>query len=282
MDSNTIDLKLPAIVFTDLDGTLLDHNNYDWLPARATLNSLAAINIPVIFNTSKTRAELEYWRNEIGNQHPFITENGSAIFIPTGYPEVETGSGQYDIIELGVKRTEIRAWLQQHGSAFQDHFVSFAELSPSELIQLTDLPESQAEMALKREYSEAIHWHGDENLRTSFINRVKESGYQVLIGGRFLHILGNTNKGKAAQTLLSVLQNHYSIFDTDSGNHSKVSTIACGDSQNDIDMLNWADVAIVIRSPKNPTPPINNPIFIISHATGPSGWAEAFQMLTFK
>lgn len=31
----------PLLVFTDLDGTLLDHESYDWSPARPALNRLS-------------------------------------------------------------------------------------------------------------------------------------------------------------------------------------------------------------------------------------------------
>ena len=50
--------KPPLLVFTDLDGSLLDHDTYDWQPASAWLTRLEQRAIPVIPTTSKTRAEL--------------------------------------------------------------------------------------------------------------------------------------------------------------------------------------------------------------------------------
>jgi HAD superfamily hydrolase (TIGR01484 family) len=46
------------LVFTDLDGTLLDHHTYSFEPALPALNSLKEKNIPLIICTSKTRAEI--------------------------------------------------------------------------------------------------------------------------------------------------------------------------------------------------------------------------------
>jgi ribonucleotide monophosphatase NagD (HAD superfamily) len=45
------------LVFTDLDGTLLDHDTYDWTPARDALDRLTRAGIPVVFTSSKTAAE---------------------------------------------------------------------------------------------------------------------------------------------------------------------------------------------------------------------------------
>lgn len=63
-------------VFTDLDGTLLDHETYSWEAARPALERLELSGIPWILVTSKTRAEVELWRKQLGNRHPFIIENG--------------------------------------------------------------------------------------------------------------------------------------------------------------------------------------------------------------
>ncbi|WP_257294501.1 hypothetical protein [Endozoicomonas sp. YOMI1] len=46
------------LVFTDLDGSLLDHNHYGWAAARPALELLSEREIPVIFNTSKTFKEV--------------------------------------------------------------------------------------------------------------------------------------------------------------------------------------------------------------------------------
>ena len=64
------------IVFTDLDGTLLDHETYDHSPALPALAALAARDIPVIPVTSKTSDELRPLMADIGLEGGFIAENG--------------------------------------------------------------------------------------------------------------------------------------------------------------------------------------------------------------
>jgi len=76
---------MKKIIFTDLDGTLLDSDTYSYEKAKIALQLLKKRRIPLIFCTSKTRAEIEFWRDEVGNYDPFISENGGGIFIPKDY-----------------------------------------------------------------------------------------------------------------------------------------------------------------------------------------------------
>ena len=83
------------LVFTDLDGTLLDHHSYSWAPASQALSRIAKRDIPLILSSSKTRGEILKLRRQLHNRHPFIVENGSAVYVPAGYfkhPVGEPGS----------------------------------------------------------------------------------------------------------------------------------------------------------------------------------------------
>jgi len=71
------------VVFTDIDGTIVDEN-YSYKGALPALKLLKRKKIPLVFCTSKTRAEIEVYRDELGIKDPFISENGGAIFIPVG------------------------------------------------------------------------------------------------------------------------------------------------------------------------------------------------------
>ena len=73
------------IVFTDLDGTLLDHHTYSYVPAAPVLERLEAEGHPLILNSSKTRDEMVALRAEFGNRHPFVVENGGAVCVPREY-----------------------------------------------------------------------------------------------------------------------------------------------------------------------------------------------------
>ena len=56
------------VIFTDLDGTLLDHETYSWATAEPALKRLRKEGVPLIMVSSKTRLEIEVLRDQMGNQ----------------------------------------------------------------------------------------------------------------------------------------------------------------------------------------------------------------------
>ena len=92
------------IIFTDLDGTLLDHYSYSFEAAIPMLGKLEDLGIPVIPITSKTFAEVSRLRDQLNNRHPFIVENGAAIAIPKNYfdARLDNWVDQGDLLSNGA------------------------------------------------------------------------------------------------------------------------------------------------------------------------------------
>ena len=65
-----------TLVFTDMDGTLLDHHTYSFDAAKPALNALDEKNIPVIPTTSKTFAELQPLRKSIASTVHLLLKMG--------------------------------------------------------------------------------------------------------------------------------------------------------------------------------------------------------------
>ncbi|EHP64435.1 putative mannosyl-3-phosphoglycerate phosphatase [Escherichia coli 4_1_47FAA] len=61
-----LSIQQPLLVFSDLDGTLLDSHSYDWQPAAPWLSRLREANVPVILCSSKTSAEMLYLQKNVG------------------------------------------------------------------------------------------------------------------------------------------------------------------------------------------------------------------------
>src|SRR3990167_8085280 len=100
-----------TIIVSDLDGTLLDSTSYSFAAAQPALEAIRARGVPLILCSSKTRTEIEGYRQCLNNRHPFITENGAGIFIPRGYfsfPFEAGVFGDYQLITLGTPYAEIR------------------------------------------------------------------------------------------------------------------------------------------------------------------------------
>ncbi|HLB03155.1 MAG TPA: HAD hydrolase family protein, partial [Nitrospiria bacterium] len=75
------------VIFTDLDGTLLDAATYSWKAAQPALELIKQRAIPLILCSSKNRAEIAAVRRQLDDHDPFISENGGGIFIPDDYFE---------------------------------------------------------------------------------------------------------------------------------------------------------------------------------------------------
>ena len=82
-------IQQPLLVFSDLDGTLLDSHSYDWQPAAPWLSRLREANVPVILCSSKTSAEMLYLQKTLGLQGlPLIAENGAVIQLAEQWPKI--------------------------------------------------------------------------------------------------------------------------------------------------------------------------------------------------
>ena len=260
-----------ALVFTDLDGSLLDHNTYSYHDARPQLYALERLGIPLIPASSKTRVEIEQLRRELGNTEPFISENGAAVFIPVGYfdgqPEETVVRDGYWVHEMSPPRARWLEMLAGLSGQFPQEFDYFYSVGPEGIARLTSMSLAQAEQANQREYSEPVHWRGSPERRMEFITAVEDCGAAVLQGGRFLSVAGQCDKGRALRWLRQQFQRahpgqawHY---------------LAIGDSGNDCAMLDAAETALLVRSPVHGFPPLQRTSGIIrSESYGPEGWAE--------
>lgn len=271
-----VDMPNTYLIFTDLDGTLLDHETYSWQAAEATITALKAAGIPIILNTSKTFVELEKLQRELTLSTPFIVENGAAIYIPVEYfdqqPEDTVLSGKYWVKTFCQPRRYWLSVLNKVAFEYQQYFTGFSQFTESELIDLTGLTTQQAHDALQREFSEPIHWYGTHEQREVFKDLMSNYGANLLQGGRFLHISGACDKGLAQHWLAERYREQRSEIN--------ITTIALGDSDNDIAMLETADIAVLIRSPKHDYPALQRQSKAIqSEEYGPKGWAEALTHL---
>ncbi len=258
------------IVFTDLDGTLLDPGTYSFEPARAALMALERSGIPLVFCTSKTRAETEVWRERTGNKHPFIVENGSAVFVPEGYfrMSVDTGfrSGGFAVIELGRPYLELRSYLSGTGLPIR----GFGDMDVGEISRVCGFSMEEAEAASDRGYDEPFIMTGGEKALAGLVRDAAAAGFKIVRGGRFLHLMGaGAGKGRAVGIVRDLYEREYGT----------VETAALGDSLNDMDMLAAADRAFLIRKGDGTYETMDIPGLARTPGAGPAGWAEAVTAL---
>lgn len=268
-----------TVIFTDMDGTLLDHHTYSFAAAEPTLNTLSDMNIPVIPNTSKTFLEMVELRKKIGLTGPFIIENGAAAFIPHGFfKQKPAGTIWQDGFWCKSFISSKGYWLKLLEivkADFAGEFTHFSEMTIEDLINATGLSEDEAKLAAKRQYGEPVMWLGSDERKAAFLEAVRERGATPLEGGRFIHISGECTKGKALSWFMEEYRRQAAM---------DVTSIALGDGKNDIAMMEAADIAIRIASPTHEPPLLNKKDNVYtSTLLGPEGWTEMLtQLLSLK
>ena len=190
---------MKTIIFTDLDGTLLDPETYSVKAAEPALELARQKDVAIIFVSSKTRAEIEVWRALLGNVHPFVVENGGGIYIPRDYfnfPVPGKISDGYRMMSLGKPYEQIRRQFVELRDRLDIAVRGFGDMSLEEVASLTGLTRNGAELAKKRDFSEPF----------VFVNGPDERFLQAIEGerlrwtqGQFFHIMGNHHKGKAVE-----------------------------------------------------------------------------------
>ncbi len=261
------------VIFTDLDGTLLDHDTYSWEPARPALEHLRRHKIPVIFVTSKTRAEVEGLRASIDVDYPFIVENGGAAFTPAGYfPFPIEGCkrrGNYDALEFGVSYQALVSDLQQASQDAQCRVRGFFDMTPEEVASVCDMTMDQAILAKQREYDEPFVVL-DPARSDALAAEIEKRGRRSTRGGRFWHILGENDKARAVQCLIGLFERL----------GEPVRSIGLGDGLNDASFLNHMTIPVLIRSARIDELKRLVPHGLVSAHPGPEGWNGEVMALT--
>jgi len=263
------------LIFTDLDGTLLDHLTYSFQPALPALKILKKRGIPLVFCTSKTRAETEEIRRQTENIHPFIVENGGAIFIPEDYFPQESErtieftqkgkkSAEYQIIEMGTPYAHLREALSQIQALYPGKIKGFGDLSVEEVARLCELSLDDAELAKHREYDEPFILE-EESLLDEIQDAARHSNLQITQGGRFYHLMGANDKGQAVLRLIEIYGQKFDVL----------RSVALGDSLNDLPMLAAVETPILLPKPDGLyDSSVRLDGLIFSKSTGPKGWCD--------
>jgi mannosyl-3-phosphoglycerate phosphatase len=261
---------LHYLVFTDLDGTLLDSETYSYEKSLAAINRLKENDIPVIFCSAKTRAEQEIYRRELGLFHPFIVENGSAIFIPRAYfpfPfDYHKAVDDLLAIELAIPYSRVRKLLAKIRNEHDFRFKGLGDMSATEVAEITGLNIEFAKLARQREYDEPVKFDpsGEKDI-SKFLAKLGKAGLNWAYGGRLYHVMGGGDKGEAVEILSGLYRKVW----------GQIRTVGLGNSLIDISMLSHVDIPILVQKRDYSWEDINLPRLRKVQGVGPEGWSRA-------
>lgn len=259
----------PTVVFSDLDGTLLDPVTYRFDAAQPALEILRSRGVPLVLCSSKTRREIEVYRERLGNRDPFIFENGGGICVPAGlFPFPIAGEAADDsvVIPLGTPYENLRGALAAIRSEFGVAVTGFGDLSAAGVAQLTGLPLVEADLARRREFDEPFVFDDPSEPReTEFLRAIDALGLRWT-HGRFYHILGTGDKGLAAHTLAGYYRRVW----------PSLRTVGIGDEFNDLPLLGAVDVPVLVQRRDGSYVDIASaPGLVRAQGAGPEGWNRA-------
>ncbi|AUH00741.1 mannosyl-3-phosphoglycerate phosphatase [Prodigiosinella confusarubida] len=260
------ELSSALIVFSDLDGSLLDHDTYSWEPAIPWLVRLQQHQVPVIIASSKTAAEVVPLQQTMGlHEYPFIAENGALVTLPRSwsshpdYPR-KIFNADYSFIcqVLGTLHKE-----------YQFDFQGFSDMDDEKVSDITGLGIEESALARQREASEPLQWFDDDIALGRFRQSLEKYGLSLTQGGRFYHVMGRgVSKGNAVNWLTSQYVQQ---------RKTEMLTIGLGDSPNDISMLESTDYAVIIKNKSHLHVTMsqkNHTKIYLTQQSGPSGWSE--------
>ena len=258
------------VVITDVDGTLLDQD-FGWSEAVPALHILAEAGVPVVLCSSRTQSELQSLTRALGLRTPFIVENGGAVVVPKGCfahgVPLARDEGPFLVLPLGIGRPQLLAALAEIVAEVGVKVRGFAGLTPLALKRLSGLSRREAERALAREFDEPFLIEG-YGRPEAVIRCARAHGLRVRRGGRFFHLAGGSDKGRAVRVLVG-------LYEAD-GFH--VRTLGLGDAENDLPMLLAVDEPILMpRSDGSLDPALASELPHARRAPspGPAGWREA-------
>ena len=258
---------MKKIIFTDLDGTFLNHDDYSFESAKEALKKIEKKNIPLIFTTSKTKIEALKLQKKVGIKEPFIIENGAAIFIPKNYQNYDFSFlDEFDdfyVLQLGLSYEQILNFYEKYKNEFG--LYGFSDMSDGEVVKYTGLSIKNAQLSKQRDFTEPFLMD-DESKLENLKNLALTYNIKVTKGGRFYHLIGEfQDKGEAVKKAKKIFKK---VFD------DEIQSIALGDGENDIVMLENVDTPIIIKNHKGEY--LNCDIKKVQKSTfkGSKGWNE--------
>ncbi|MEO9914564.1 MAG: HAD-IIB family hydrolase [Parasphingorhabdus sp.] len=260
-------LSIHPVIFTDLDGTLLDHHSYSAQPADRLIQLLSDRNLAeVVPITSKTFSELLWLKRDL--PIPFsigVTENGSVIHGPEGY--FQTDSVRSQTVTMGVAYQDILDQINKLSPSIRKNMNGFSDMSVAEVGRATGLSFDDAERAKDRQATEPFLWTGSDEELAALETNVGRADIQLQRGGRFYHLTGRATKEQAMDYIIKVTAERKA--------DSKIVAIALGDGPNDLAMIEAADVGVIMPNPEGVTITSTKPHVRTAPFPGPEGWVIA-------
>ena len=148
--------------------------------------------IPAVWLTSRSRLQFDDARRKHAHTHPFIAEDGCAVYLPEDYFHLRPSSdpsrtkdtatvrlGRFTCIPVAQALPAAVDALQTLSEETGVPVVTLRSLSPRELVQNTGLPQREADLSRQRDFDELFFFAGASDQEVEgFLTQGRQQGLQ--------------------------------------------------------------------------------------------------------
>ena len=260
--------KFTVVIFTDLDGSLLHRDTFQFDTIKDYIKSLVSKGVIIIPNSSKTEKEIENFIEELGVNLPYISENGSSIhglnLITSNFPD--------KIILSREKEELLNIFENKVPEKLKEKCFQISKMSKKEKENILGQKDEKLKDALNRKYTLPFLFKGDKNEKNRLLKILNLNSLTLQEGGRVSNLCDNINKVKSMNRVIKILKK----------TEDKIKTIAVGDNFNDLEMLRNCDIPCLVFNDQFKLDQININNLIFSNKPSPEGWADVIKMALVK
>jgi mannosyl-3-phosphoglycerate phosphatase len=241
------------------------------MTTKPSTSTVADHNVPLVLCSSRTRAELEIIQQEFQFRHPFVSENGGAVYLPRGYfsqsSEPADMSG-YDVITFAGSHQQAVETLRRTAEAQAIEVRAFNGMSVQEVADECGLALAEARLAQLREFGEPFRiLSSDPAVHSRLIDALRRAGLRCVNGGRFHHVSFGADMHRSVQAVTSLYRQRF----------GRVLTVGISAGLTEPSLLREVDIPIVVLdSDVDPASVLRKvPTARVTSAAGSAGWDEA-------
>ena len=260
--------KLSILIFTDLDGSLLHRETFEFAEIKEYIKNLISNKVYVIPNSSKTHKEILNFNKKLGIDLPYISENGSSInglnLIKSDLPKELVLSREKDELQK-IFDNEIPENLKIKCKWLY-------KMDKDSQTKILGLSGDSLNRAMDRKYSIPFIFIGSKSEKIELIKKLKNKRLSFQEGGRLINLCDKISKSRSMKIFVKFFKKDY----------ENIKTIAVGDNFNDLEMLKNADIPCLVFNENFKLDQININNLLISNKPAPHGWADVVKIALDK
>ena len=257
------------LIFSDLDGTILDKENFSFKEIKPFIKELLIENVHLIPNSSKTKDEIINFNKDLSEKLPYIVENGAAIYdlhlINSSFPEKIILSREKDEI-LNIFNEKVP---DKYRSKFR--FIDNFDIKTK--IEILGLKKDNIKLAMNREFSVPLLFKGKKKEKDEVFKIIENLGLSLQEGGRIINLCDNVSKSSAMKKVVKIFKKIIK---------NKLITIAVGDNYNDLEMLKNSDLPCLVFNDNFTQEKLSIDNCLVSKKSAPGGWKEIVNLALDK